>query len=100
MGIRIRRNEGKSLFKTALLMLAFGLVLIVYTYIAFKRTHRSLKDLKQEDPVSYYLDFALNLLPAPFWALVVGVILLIAALVILLINLIRALPIFCCTALV
>lgn len=79
--------------------MGLGLILILYTYITFKRTQRSLKGLKHDDPVSYYLDFASNLLPAPFWALVLGIILLVVALVILLINLIKALPIFCCTAL-
>jgi len=72
--------------KTGLVFLGLGIIMLLYSIISLNRASNSLSQLKEEDLVSYYLDLAVKLLPVPFWCAVLGILFIIAALIIILIN--------------
>jgi len=72
--------------KAGLIILLVGLGLVAYTYINYLRAARKFDHIKKEDLVSYYLDLANFLYPYPFWSGVLGILTIIAAVIIVLIN--------------
>lgn len=71
--------------KTGLLLAGIGMIMFLYSLIAYKRAHKKYGSLKGEDPVSYYLDLALELFPLPFWSAIGGVFLFISGLITILV---------------
>ncbi|HHW61979.1 MAG TPA: hypothetical protein GX404_08755 [Syntrophomonadaceae bacterium] len=72
--------------KTGLILLIIGLVMVLYFYITYKHSTKHLAEIKEEDPVSYYLDLFMHLLPVPFWVGLIGLAVIIVAIIIILVN--------------
>lgn len=72
--------------KTGLILLAIGLIMVLYFYITYKRSTQYLAEIKEEDLVSYYLDLFMRLLPVPFWVGLIGLAVIIVAIIIILVN--------------
>ncbi|HAA09227.1 MAG: hypothetical protein ACOX6F_03690 [Syntrophomonadaceae bacterium] len=72
--------------KAGLIIFLVGLVLVAYTYINYLWASNKLSQLKKEDLVSYYLDLAQFLYPVPFWSGVIGMVAIVIALIVVLIN--------------
>lgn len=68
--------------KIALILLAIGVILLLYAYLSYCRIQKGLRTLKEEDLVSYYLDLFYQLLPVPFWSAVAGLVLVVTSLII------------------
>ncbi len=66
---------------------ALGALMILFTWISYRRAATSLCLVREADLVSYYLDMAIRLLPVPFWSGLIGLVLLIVGIIIILINL-------------
>lgn len=56
----------------ALVLMVTGLIAVLYAVLAYRNADQRLADIKKEDLVSYYIDLALQLLPVPFWAFIIG----------------------------
>lgn len=72
--------------KAALILFVVGLVLVAYTYMNYLWASNKFSQLKKEDLVSYYLDLAQFLYPVPFWSGVFGIVAIVIALIVVLIN--------------
>lgn len=72
--------------KAGLVILVVGLGLVAYTYINYVWAARKFDHIKKEDLVSYYLDLAHFLYPFPFWSGIIGILTIIIAVIIVLIN--------------
>lgn len=79
-------KEGAKIMKTGLILLAIGLIMVLYFYITYKRSTQYLAEIKEEDLVSYYLDLFMRLLPVPFWVGLIGLAVIIVAIIIILVN--------------
>ena len=72
--------------KAGLIIFLVGLVLVAYTYINYLWASNKLSQLKKEDLDRYYLDLAQFLYPVPFWSGVIGMVAIVIALIVVLIN--------------
>jgi len=72
--------------KAGLIILLVGLGLVAYTYINYLWAARKFSQIKKEDLVSYYLDLARFLYPVPFWSGIVGIVTIVIAIIVVLIN--------------
>lgn len=77
---------GGKVVKAGLIILVIGLGLVAYTYINYVLAARKLDHIKKEDLVSYYLDLANFLYPLPFWSGIIGILTIIVAVIMVLIN--------------
>lgn len=72
--------------KAGLVILLVGLGLVAYTCINYYWAANKFSRIKKEDLVSYYLDLAHFLYPVPFWSGVVGIVTIVIAIIVVLIN--------------
>lgn len=72
--------------KAGLLIFTVGILMMLIAFIIYRRATASLRLVKQEDLVSYYLELAIKLIPIPFWTALIGMVLSIIGIIIMLIN--------------
>lgn len=72
--------------KTGLILLVTGVVVFLYAYFRYKKEQQNLALVKEQDLIAYYLDLAFNLLPIPFWSAIIGLLLVIIAVIVILVN--------------
>lgn len=72
--------------KVGLLLLAIGLGLVAFTYSTYLLATKKYSHIKKEDLVSYYIDLAKYLYPVPFWSGVIGVVMVLIAVIVVLVN--------------
>lgn len=72
--------------KAGLFLLILGIFMVLYFYVTYRKSSKSLEDIKNEDLVSYYLDLALHLVPIPFRIGVIGIVLILIAIIVILVN--------------
>lgn len=70
-----------------LAILVLGVLMMLFTWVSYKRADNSLSLIKQEDLVNYYLDLAIKLIPVPLWSGLIGIILTVIGIIVILINL-------------
>ncbi|QGT99263.1 hypothetical protein SYNTR_0670 [Candidatus Syntrophocurvum alkaliphilum] len=69
-----------------LIALSIGLILLLYFLFVYKSTNKKLLPTKNDDLVTYYIDFAIKLYPVPFWSGVIGLLLVLGSSIFLIIN--------------
>ena len=72
--------------KVASVLLLIGLVLVIFAYSAYLLATKKFGHIKKEDLVSYYIDLAKFLYPVPFWSGVVGIVTVLIAIIVVLVN--------------
>ena len=72
--------------KAGLLIFTVGILMMLIAWLIYRRATASLRLVKQEDLVSYYLELAIKLIPIPFWTALIGMVLSIIGIIIMLIN--------------
>jgi hypothetical protein len=72
--------------KVGLLLLLIGLVLVALTYSAYLFATKKFSQIKKEDLVSYYIDLAKFLYPVPFWSGIIGIVTVLVAIIVVLVN--------------
>jgi len=70
-----------------LIFFIVGLAAMLYAFLSYRRVDRSLRAVKAEDLVSYYLELSYQMLPIPFWSAVLGGVSFLTGLIIILVKL-------------
>lgn len=68
--------------QAGIILIIIGLTGMLYGYMAYKKADSSLTEIKKEDLVSYYLELALHLIPAPFWCFLGGIIFILVGIIV------------------